>query len=249
MPNSATRTKRTRIVTFSGIDGAGKTTQIESLRSSLHRLGFQSKLYTFWDHVVAFSRLREHASRAAFGGDSGIGSPEKPISRRDKNVQTWYAIAPRLGFYLMDALSLRRTWRKIQKEGADVAVFDRYLYDELANLPLRSGLIRLYVRALLRLAPRPDTAFLIDADPEAARLRKPEYPLAFLRENREAYLALSRLIPAMVTIEAGSVEEVGNRIEATSLSALSARPSTVSPALEPLVLARKGICPSGESPR
>jgi hypothetical protein len=42
--------------------------------------------------------------------------------------------------------------------------------------------------------PQPDLALLLDADPEAATLRKPEYPLAFVRQNRETYMRLGRMV-------------------------------------------------------
>jgi hypothetical protein len=80
----------------------------------------------------------------------------------------------------------------------DFIVFDRYIYDELANLPLQNRLIRFYVRLLLMFIPQPDLAFLLDADPEAATLRKPEYPLEFVCHNREAYLRLSRVVSMTV---------------------------------------------------
>jgi hypothetical protein len=68
----------------------------------------------------------------------------------------------------------------------------------LANLPLQNRLVRFYVRMLLLFIPKPDVAFLLDADPEAASLRKPEYPLEFVRHNREAYLRLSRVVSMTV---------------------------------------------------
>jgi pantothenate kinase-related protein Tda10 len=72
-----------KVISFSGIDGAGKSTQIQSLQAHLMNLGFQSTLYTFWDNVVVFPGLRERVSLKAFKGDKGIGSPDKPITRRD----------------------------------------------------------------------------------------------------------------------------------------------------------------------
>ena len=77
-----------KVVSFSGIDGAGKSTQIDALCRSLRARGFQCVLYTFWDDIVAFSKLRERISLRAFKGDEGIGSPAKPIVRRDKNVSS-----------------------------------------------------------------------------------------------------------------------------------------------------------------
>src|SRR5580698_6422792 len=101
------RSDNVKLISFSGIDGAGKSTQIEALRDYLRDLGFHSVLYTFWDNVVMFPRLREHMSSKAFKGDQGVGSPDKPIIRRDKNVTAWHITALRLILYLLDAYSLR----------------------------------------------------------------------------------------------------------------------------------------------
>jgi thymidylate kinase len=246
MSSSPTRSRRTIIITFSGIDGAGKSTQIEAFQEYLQKSGIRATLHSFWDDVVAFARVREFASRRVFKGDAGVGSPEKPISRRDKNVRSWYAIAARIFLYLFDALSLRRTLAKISKEDAGIVILDRYIYDELANLPLHSRLIRLYLKTILKLTPMPNVAFLIDAHPEAARLRKPEYPLEFLRENRNAYLALSRLVPAMIVIEPLSIEEARARVQQAFSNALAC---VVPAKMNTLVLARDEMCPPLEDPQ
>jgi thymidylate kinase len=205
------RTNRVKVVSFSGIDGAGKSTQIEALHDHLRGLGCRIVSRTFWDDVVAFPAMREFISHRAFKGDKGIGSPEKPISRRDKNVQSWYVTAARLVFYLFDAVSLRLTLATISERDADVVIFDRYIYDELANLPLQHAAMQLYVRMILKLSPTPDVPYLIDADPEAARMRKPEYPLEFLRRNRDAYITLSQLA-GMSVVAPLSVEETKAKI-------------------------------------
>jgi thymidylate kinase len=202
-----------RVVSFSGIDGAGKSTQIEALRAHLRESGFRSTLYTFWDNVVVFPGLREHMSFKAFRGDKGVGSPDKPISRRDKNVTSWYITAARLFLYLLDAYSLRVAVAGSSFAGADFVIFDRYIYDELANLPLGRPPVRLYVTMLLRLIPKPDVAYIVDADPEAAHLRKPEYPLEFVRTNRDAYITLSRLVRNLTVLEPLSVEETTTKIK------------------------------------
>ena len=201
-----------KLVSFSGIDGAGKSTQIDALETRLSELGLRSTVLTFWDDIVVLGGFRELISHKAFGGDEGVGSPEKPISRRDKNVTSPHVIGARLFLYFLDAVYLRLFCLKLRKTVADVVIFDRYIYDELANLPLDHWFARWYVRLILNLVPEPDVAYLVDADAAAARARKPEYPLEFLRQNRERYLALSRLAGNMTVIEPLSVEAAEARM-------------------------------------
>lgn len=201
-----------KVVSFSGIDGAGKSTQIEALCRALRGRGFHCSLYTFWDDVVAFSRLRERISLRAFKGDKGIGSPDKPIVRRDKNVTTWYMTVFRLFLYMLDAFSLSVAVSRSAESDAEFIIFDRYIYDELANLPMKNVAVRLYLHALLRFIPKPDVALFLDADPEVATIRKPEYPLEFVRRNRDAYHRMSRLV-GMTVISPRSIEQTTEIID------------------------------------
>lgn len=187
------KTSGIHCVSFSGVDGAGKSTQIERLRGRLEKCGMRVRILRFWDDIATLTRLREEAGHKVFRGEKGIGTPEAPVNRRDKNVRGWPMTCLRLLLYLLDALSLRRVYENAIRSGADFIIFDRYTYDELANLDLSNRMIRAYARFLVRLVPRPDVSFVLDADPGAARARKPEYPLEFLRLNREAYLHLSRM--------------------------------------------------------
>jgi len=183
----------TKIVSFSGIDGAGKSTQIEGLLHHLRARGLAPKIYTFWDDVAVLPGFREQVSLSVFKGDHGIGSPDKPIVRRDKNVTSWHVVAFRLALYLLDVCSLAIVISRASAAEGEVVIFDRYIYDELANLPLKRRWARFYIRLLLKLTPRPDLALLLDADPDAACQRKPEYPPYFVERNRESYLRLARL--------------------------------------------------------
>lgn len=217
---------RPRLVSFSGIDGAGKSTQINGLRAQVEALGLKVAMIPFWDNVACLTGLRESTGHALFKGEKGVGSPEAPVNRRDKNVQSLPMTAFRFFLYFIDALSLRRIAQKAERSHADVVIFDRYAYDELANLNLRSQLVRAYVRFILKIVPRPHIGFLLDADPEQARARKPEYPLDFLHTCRASYLELARMEGYVKVIPPMPVEEVAREVIKNALERLSVNSSS-----------------------
>jgi thymidylate kinase len=194
------RSRRALLVSFSGIDGAGKSTQIANLCASLHDSGSTVQLITFWDDVATLKGLREDVGHKVFKGDKGVGSPEAPIQRRDKNVRSPLMTLVRMAIYVADAISLRKKAKNALRSEADVVIFDRYIYDELANLNTGNAATRFYMRGIMKLAPRPDVSFVLDADPEQAFARKPEYPLEFLHSNRNSYLQLSRVLGGITVI-------------------------------------------------
>ena len=198
--HASSQTRQRRFVSFSGMDGAGKSTQIHNLRTRLTDAGLKVSIVTFWDDVARLTQLRETSGHTLFKGDKGVGSPDAPINRRDKNVRSWPMTAVRYFLYLVDAVSLRLVVKKSLKSDADFIIFDRYAYDELANLTLSNPLTRLYVRFIMWVVPRPHVSYVLDADPVQARARKPEYPLEFLYFCRASYLALNDLIGGMTVI-------------------------------------------------
>ncbi len=196
----------TFLVSFSGLDGAGKTTQIENLRAHLESRGVKTTLLAFWDNVVVLSRYREGFVHKVFKSERGIGAPGKPVNRRDKNVRGWHVNIARHGLYLLDALNLRRVIARARRSGVDVIIMDRYIHDELANLPLGNALTRGFVRFVAAIAPKPDVAYMLDADPHVARQRKPEYPLDFLIDSRKRYHKLAPMV-GMTIIPPLALEE------------------------------------------
>lgn len=203
------------LITFSGVDGSGKSTQIESLRAALHAAGLKTRLLAFWDDVVVGVKYREGFVHKVYKSERGIGAPGKPVNRRDKNMRGWHLTAARHLLYMLDAVHLRRVLTRAKKAAykgesgglVDVIILDRYIYDELANLNLHNPVSRGFIKMVRRFVPRPDVAYLLDADPAAAHERKPEYPVEFMKSCRRAYFDLAVLLGTLTVIPALDLPE------------------------------------------
>jgi thymidylate kinase len=201
------------LITFSGIDGAGKTTQIEHLSSCLQEQGLRVLRLSFWDNVAAWSSMRAGAgnrtldSRPANQMTEGTFNP-----KNNKHIRKWYLTLARAGFYLLDVARLRRLLAGQEAKDTDVVIFDRYIYDQIANIYSHSFAARTYGEFLLQRTPVPDLAFFIDASPAAAFTRKPEYPLEFMFQNRRSFLRLRELVPDLIVIPDATTEDVKSEI-------------------------------------
>jgi hypothetical protein len=148
-------------------------------------------------------KYREGFVHKVYKSERGIGAPGKPVNRRDKNVRAWYLTAARHFLYFIDALNLARVVaRERRRSNVDVIILDRYIYDELSNLNLTNRLSRFFIRMVHAFVPRPDLAYILDADPDAAYARKPEYPVEFMKKCRRAYFDLAGLLGTMTVIPA-----------------------------------------------
>jgi thymidylate kinase len=211
------------LVSFSGLDGSGKTTQIDALREAIALLGVCSTQLTFWDDIVVATRCREGFVHKVLGSEQGIGEPGHPVERRDKNVRRGYLTVIRHLLYLADAVHLRIVLRRVRRSTDGVIVMDRYLYDELANLPLQNRFSANYAKLLAWIAPRPDLTLLLDTIPELARARKPEYSVAFMCQSRRSYFRLAQLLGDVTIIPPLALHEARHAILASFMRVLEQR--------------------------
>ncbi|MGA3087891.1 MAG: thymidylate kinase [Terriglobales bacterium] len=201
------------LITFSGIDGAGKTTQIERVSECLQQRGFRVLRLSFWDHVAVWSKMRAGIGQRAVHGDQEEHSAEGSFApKNSKHVRKWYLTAARSGLYLLEVARLHHMLASPPLQDSDVVIFDRYIYDQIANIYSQSLAARTYARVLLKLSPAPDLAFILDASPTEAFARKPEYPLEFVHRNRWEFLRLRELVPQLIIIPSATAEDVANQI-------------------------------------
>lgn len=150
------------LVTFSGIDGAGKSTQIELLMDHLRREG-RKPLYvwTRGGYTPLFERLKALLRRLPGRAVPPPGNnPRRTQAFRKGWVRRLWLVLGLLELLWLYGLQLR-WWRWRGR----VVVCDRYLWDTLIDF--RLNFPQEYVerwwlwRLLARIAPQPDAAFLL----------------------------------------------------------------------------------------
>jgi thymidylate kinase len=177
----ARRPRRGTLITLSGLDGAGKSSQAQALRATLERLGH--------DAVVEWTSLSQHPpllhaiTRAAGwvlgrGGDSGASGsedPRKELRERSRAVTfAWSTLVALTNAVGQARAAGRHLWR------GRVVICDRYTLDSKIHLRYAYGEERAFrfQTILIRfLSPRPERAYLLDVSPETATRRKQDYPL------------------------------------------------------------------------
>ncbi len=187
------------LITFSGLDGAGKSTLIEWLRAALeeqrqpvvvlhleHDLGVYASARWLRDGLEHLVRGRRSNGAAARGAAS-IGGPQGGVAmlaRRIRNALVWSKVIRRL-IYPVDVLVFlcyRAYFEGIQRR---ILIMDRYFYDILVDVS--SGQRWGWIRLLKRITPTPTLPVLLDIGPEEAYARKGEYSVEYLRNRWAAY--------------------------------------------------------------
>jgi thymidylate kinase len=191
------------VIALSGLDGVGKSTQAEMLRASLTKLGYEAVVV--WVPIGSRPSLRRFASaakrglsRLPFGPLAHAG--EETVERRllsqtdDGGLASWPGRRLAASIWstvitLANAASCRRAARGT-RTGGRIVIFDRYVLDAVVDLrfsyapyerlPLQEAAVRL-------LTPAPSFAFLLDASPETAHARKPDWNLAQTRVRAGLY--------------------------------------------------------------
>lgn len=178
--------RRGVVVAFSGLDGAGKSSQAQRLRGALAARGVETAVH--WlplGHSAVQRRLRSAAVRIASIAGARADDREPATAAPLAGTRQGGAIRRRSGLVthawtalvaVIYALTYRVAVAHHARSGR-ILIFDRYTVDAAAQLRYFQGFrrdFRLQLWILRALAPRPARAYLLDVRPSVALARKAE---------------------------------------------------------------------------
>ena len=174
--NASFHSRRRTLIAFSGLDGSGKSTQVDLLERGLERVDVGVlRIRSRWRPVLSLPLLAimKKLGYAKVHRAGGVYIVETRLPSGGGLTSLWCILTQvenivKTGVKLVFPLLLGRT-----------VMCDRYaldmVVDGMAGLHDPANRTRFGFQ-LLRLLPKPDFAFFMDIDPEVAFKRKPDLP-------------------------------------------------------------------------
>jgi len=198
------------LITFSGLDGSGKSTLIDWLKKTLEQDNHRVIVSHMYYDTGVLGTLRLLIEKTIVGNDGRThAEPERTIVPRARQQGFKSRIARlrsrvvwnkqlRLLLYPIDVFIF--LWYRFYVEtlGKQILIMDRYFYDTLADVTENQKSNR--GRVLSWLAPTPDLPIYLEISPETAFARKGEFSVDRLNRRWLSYQKVAPWIPGLLVL-------------------------------------------------
>jgi len=188
------------LITFSGLDGSGKSTLVDHLKESLERDHHKVAVSHMNYDIGLYSAVRFLAKKV-----SGRNGTDSHAPREAAHAGKFNSLTAKLRYkliwnkglrfliYPLDVVIFIFYRFYVEKVKRQVLIMDRYFYDTLVDVTGARRTLRL--RFLSWLTPTPGLPVYLDVTPERAFERKSEYSVDYLTRRRLSYQKLVANLP------------------------------------------------------
>lgn len=194
-----------KVITFSGLDGSGKTTIINAFKEELESSGLVVKTPTMYDDLSFYATLRamRNSIRKLFGkkfelsGEAEINPNPESYSNsivymliRSKSLKALVFLLDTMSIYL---------YLIFKTNYSDVILLDRTSYDYILDI-LPKKYKKVYLSVGLFCSFKPSLSVLIDTPAQVSYDRKGEHSVEYLEWRSVAYTQIFGMIKDQLVI-------------------------------------------------
>ena len=206
------------LVTFSGVDGSGKTTQISSLVKALNVCELKTKYFwyrygssKFTAFFIKIGKFLFSKTNAQSTSDIGYKIQERESYLRNRLIRLLWSWLVLVELSLKYSVEIRFSLLL-----GKIVVCDRYILDAVVELDSylanNNTHNRVHSKLLRFLSPSPSRAFLLDASPEIIIDRNHEnIPKAHLEKQILLYYRIAKEYDVTI-IDADQFEDINNNL-------------------------------------
>ncbi len=220
------------VVSISGMDGSGKTLQIELLRRVLVTSGVPYTYY--WNRIGCspltklLSSIVRRGKNDASSGSNSFSDSQMDLGRRNSVIQTAWAWFMALDLVFRYNWNVRLPILRGYLGTGKVVICDRYSIDAaaemLTRIPQAGWGVRMAIAFLKAFSPRPHIAFLLEVPVDVAQQRH-DIPISreVVTRSRESYLELADSFGAKIMSGVEPPADISDRLAAEVVNAFEKR--------------------------